>query len=45
MDEIPEVAVVQGLQTIATMMAIRESVTLIQSLANAGVITSQVVCG
>jgi hypothetical protein len=41
MDEAPELELLRATQKIATMMAIRESLALIQSLADAGVITAQ----
>ena len=41
MDEAPELDLLRGTQKIATLMAIRESLALIQSLADAGVITAQ----
>ena len=41
MDDAPELELLRGTQKIATMMAIRESLALIQSLADAGVINAQ----
>ena len=41
MDEAPELQLLRGTQKIATMMAIRESLALILSLADTGVINAQ----